>query len=108
QPARAGAGGPSALGDRAAIPGAQNGTRARSLRRTVVPRLAASRGHHGDRLRLSAKGTHATARRSAPDVAAGPRDRAGDLYGPAVHQPAAVHALDATSGNPFPSASDLE
>ena len=54
------------------------------------------------------QGTHAIAPRSAADAAAGLRDRPRDLHRSPLYQPAAVHALDATRGNPLPSAPDLE
>ena len=44
--ARAGALGASALGDRAAVPGTERRARARSLRGTLVCRLASARGAH--------------------------------------------------------------
>src|SRR5207248_2157200 len=102
-----GAVGAPALGDRTALPGLQDRTRARPLRRTKLPGLAAPHGDQRCRVRVSPDRTDAAPRGTTAHVSTGPRVRTRDLHGTAVYQPSSIHAMDERSRTAVSSTADL-
>src|SRR5450759_3129566 len=99
--------GPAGMGDRTALPRLQDRARTRSLRRTDLSGLAAPHGDQRRRLRVSPDRTDAAPRGATAHVSAGPGLRTRDLYGAAVYQPPALHAVDEASRTAVSPTADL-